>query len=434
MPEILIDRLAFGGSGFGRLDGKACFVPFTTPGDRVRISIEKDKKSYCVGIADEILSSSPQRILPQCPFFGSCGGCNWQQVEYAEQCKQKDNILAETLWRGARIDREYIKPILNSPKLYEYRQRIQLKAHYSNGRTALGFNRRSSHNVVDIGNRCAIASESLNAAIPSVREIIASFSDPAKIPQVDLSSSSDGSVSALFHYAGNSPEQLATHLRKESYSSARLHSISMQSGRKNNYRHIAGLQYLNYSVPSANGKSLDLYYSPDGFSQVNFAQNIALIEILTKICKSVPHNSILDLYCGNGNFSLPLACIAEEVTGYEYFDKSIQLAKYNASINTLSNAKYFALDSEVAVNQIATQKKCFDLVIIDPPRIGADIVSKKLHKTGASNLIYISCDPLTLSRDILHIKESGFEVALVQPVDMFPQTYHIESLVLLKAL
>lgn len=433
MPEIFIDRLAFGGSGFGSLDGKACFVPFTSPGDRVRISIEKDKKSYCIGIVDEILSPSPHRILPQCPYFGSCGGCNWQQIEYAEQCRQKDNILAETLWRGARIDREHIKPILYS-KPYEYRQRIQLKAHYSNGRTALGFNRRNSHNVVDIGNRCAIASAPLNDAISIVRDIISSFSDPSKIPQVDLSSSSEGNVSALFHYTGNLSEQLATHLRKDSYIDSTLHSISMQSGRKNNYRHIKGLQQLKYTVPSANGDGLNLYYTPDGFSQVNFAQNIALIEILTGICKSVPHKSILDLYCGNGNFSLPLAGIAEEVTGYEYFNKSVQLAKYNASVNAITNANYFAMDSEVAVNHIVDNGNSFDLVILDPPRSGADIVSKILHKTGASNLIYISCDPLTLSRDISHIKSSGFEVVLVQPVDMFPQTYHIENLVLLKAL
>lgn len=433
MPELLIDRLTFGGSGFGTIDGKACFVPYTSPGDRVKVRIEKDKKSYCEGVIEEILSFSDCRIDPQCPFFGLCGGCNWQHIEYGEQCRQKEKILAETLWRGARIDRDKIRPILSSPEEFGYRQRVQLKAYFSKGRLSLGFHRRSSHYVVDIGERCAIASPPLNSVIPTVRGIISSFSDPSKIPQVDLSTSSDGSVSALFHYVGSSPEQFASHLNKGDYLCGSLQSISMQSGRKNSFRHISGLQHLKYSVPSSDGKALDLFYAPDGFSQVNFAQNIALAEIIIGISKTVPHKSILDLYCGNGNFSLPLASMAQKVVGYEYYEKSVFMANHNASVNSVANAAYFAMDSALAVKQIEAYKKNFDLVILDPPRAGAESIAKEMFRTGASNLVYISCDPLTLSRDIAHMQKNGFKVIFVQPVDMFPQTYHLENLVLLEA-
>ena len=434
MSRLQVNKMAYGGSGFGRLDGKACFVPFTAPGDLVDVRIDKCKSSYSEGVIEELVSPSDHRVLPLCPAFGVCGGCNWQHISYDEQCRQKENIFADTLWRIARVESGKIQPILSAVSPFEYRQRIQLKVNHTDGRLSIGFNRRSSHYVVDINDRCVIAAKSINTAIPAIREIICSFKEQDKIPQVDVSSSTDGSVSALFHYIGNYPESLEEHLALAETSFTTLHSVSMQSGRKSTYRHVWGPELLKYMVPSSGMKSLELCYSPESFSQVNFSQNRIMVQTLLDYCSSISPGSILDLFCGNGNFSLPLASMVNSVTGFESMEKSISLACHNAVVNGVQNARYICMDSAVGVEQLTKNGHSFDLVIMDPPRTGADEVSKIIKKVASSYLIYISCDPPTLARDISTLRKTGFEVITVQPVDMFPQTYHLESIVFLKVM
>lgn len=433
MPEITIDKLAYGGAGFGRIDGKACFVPLTAPGDRALIKIEKNSKSYSEGIVEEIISKSDMRVSPECPYFGRCGGCNWQHIKYEEQCRQKEHILVDSLWRGARVEKEKVKSLIPSPVQFEYRQRIQLKANFDYNKLHLGFNKRNSHSVVDIGDKCLIAGAPLNAAIKHIREIISTYSEPSHIPQVDLSSSSDGSVSANFHFTGRSLAKFFDHILASQLIGNKLQSINLKGVNHSLNQYHAGLDLLKYNVSSSLKKDLDLYYPSDGFSQVNFAQNNQLIQLLLDICNAIPSDSILDLYCGNGNFSLPLAGIATSIVGYEYFKKSVDTANHNSLINSIGNANYVQMDSDSAVSAIIAENKSFDLVILDPPRAGAESVVRKLYKTKAMHLIYISCDPMTLSRDISLLKLSGYQVVYVQPIDMFPQTYHLETLVLLRA-
>ena len=432
--EIKIEKLAYGGSGFGRLNGKACFVPFTAPGDLVRIKIDKCKSSYSEGVVEELLQSSSRRCSPPCPVFGVCGGCNWQHVSYEEQCSQKEVIFADTLWRNARVEREKIRPILNAASPFGYRQRIQLKVDYSAGKRSLGFHRRSSHDVIDINDHCAIAAAPLNSAISKIREIIGSFKEPDLISQVDLASSSDASVSAVFHYSGNFIETLAEHLIQANVGITELHSLGIKTGSKNTFRHISGLEKLRYSIPSSEGTDMDMYYAPDSFSQVNFAQNRVMVQLLLDYCSNASPDSILDLYSGNGNFSLPLAGSVKNILGFESVKKSVSLAQYNVNVNGLKNARYVCKDSAAGVDELVKNPGQFDCVIMDPPRTGADEVSRKIHKVGASRLIYISCDPPTLGRDISTLQKSGFEVIYIQPVDMFPQTYHLESIVFMKSI
>ncbi len=434
MSQVQIDKLAYGGSGFGRIAGKACFVPFTAVGDLVEVRIDKSKKSYSEGVVEKLISPSSRRISPTCPVFGVCGGCNWQHILYDEQCDQKKNILADTLWRTARVEAETIKPVLKAISPFEYRQRIQLKVDYSFNKLSLGFYRRASHDVVDIDDHCGIAVKPVNNAIRKIREVILASKQPSNIPQVDLASASDASVSALFHYNGNQPEAFAEYLSHCDISGNELHSINMQIGVKKNFRHIMGLQKLIYSVPSSlSGRDLNLYFSPDSFSQVNFTQNRVIVQLLLDYCLKISPVSILDLYCGNGNFSLPLAGMVKRILGFESVRKSISLAEYNATVNGVENARYICKDSLAGVQELAKTQGKFDLVIMDPPRTGADQLCREVHKTGASDLIYISCDPPTLGRDIAILKSTGFKVMSIQPVDMFPQTYHLENVVFLKA-
>lgn len=433
MPELHIDKLAYGGSGFGRIDGKACFVPYTAPGDIIEVSIEKSKSSYCEGVVAKIISPSSQRTPPHCPVFGICGGCNWQHIRYAEQCRQKETIFTDTLWRAARIGADKIRPVLPTASPFAYRQRIQLKSEYSVAGYSLGFYRPASHDVIDINDNCAIAAKPLNEAIRAVRNIIESFNQPTYIHQVDLAAAADASVSALFHYSGNHPEDLAEHLANYELAGSKLRSINMQSSSNKKFRNISGLEKLSYSVPSSLARDIELYFAPDSFSQINFAQNKIMVQLLLDYCHQISPEAILDLYCGNGNFSLPLARMVKTVRGYESVKKSVSLAEFNANVNGIANSSYLCRDSLTAVQDLAQTPGRFDLVIMDPPRTGADQLCRELYRIGAGYLVYISCDPPTLGRDLAILQSSGFEITSVQPVDMFPQTYHLESMVFLKA-
>ncbi len=432
MSQITIDKLAFGGSGIGRIDGKACFIPFTAPGDIAEISITKDKRSYSEGILKRLLNSSRFRIKPLCSVFGSCGGCNWQHISYEEQCLQKEQIFADTLWRFARVAAEKIKPVLKAPSPYNYRQRVQLKVSFTGRDLSLGFYRSASHQVVDLPGRCEIAAFPLNIALDEVRSLLTSFSEPHKVPQIDLVSSTAGQVSMIFHYIGDDNEGVSRYLAESSRRFTSIHSISLKSGRKSSIMHISGAERVAYTVPDSTGGDMEIFFAPDGFSQINLEQNRKIIDSIIDFCSITAPDNILDLYCGNGNFSLPLSKISKRIVGFESFEKSVSLAEYNARHNGINHASYFCKDSAAGVDQLADYGEVFDLVIIDPPRAGADSIAGKLVKVSAKHLIYISCDPPTLSRDIATLQKSGFEVMSIQPVDMFPQTYHLESITFLR--
>ncbi len=433
MPNLLIDKLAFGGAGFGRLDGKACFVPYTAPGDRVEIAVTKSRSSYLEGTVKRIESPADCRVTPVCPVFGICGGCNWQHVGYDVQCRQKEEIFADTLWRIARVEREFIDPLLEESDPFAYRQRIQLKVHASGDRLSLGFYRHGSHYVVDLPDGCAIARPEINRALPELRAILASAPEPDRIPQVDLSAGEDGTVAALFHFIGKDPAAMHDHLAGLQGKAEKIAAIFLQVGRKESIKTVFGPLRLGYTLPSSSGSMLSLTYSVDSFSQVNFRQNRKIVELILSWTASRPSGSVLDLFCGNGNFSLPVSTLGGAVLGMESYDRSIELATQNAVRNGIENARFLCEDSAAGVMALAEEGKVFDLVLLDPPRSGADAVVRNLHLLKPSYLIYISCDPPTLGRDLALLQKTGFRVERIQPVDMFPQTYHLESVTFLQA-
>lgn len=434
MPQITIDRLAFGGAGFGRLEGKACFVPYTAPGDLAEIAITRDKGSYAEAVVNSLVIPAMVRVSPPCPVFGSCGGCNWQHIDYEEQCRQKELILAETLWRAARVTPEKIRPLQRAAAPYAYRQRIQVKVHKAAGELAIGFHRPGSHFVVDIADHCPLAVTAVNAALSEVRKLVAASAEPESIPQVDLSAAADGRVAAIFHYIGTRRPEFARELVTAAKQQTVISGISVQSGRKSSLQLFFGPEQMVYTLPACKGDELEILYPPDGFSQVNFPVNRAIVAALIAFCATISTETILDLYCGNGNFSLPLARNAARVTGFESFERSVLLAGENARRNRIDNAVYACTDAAAGLEQLAAAGEFFDLVVIDPPRCGAVEVVRKLSRKNAAHVIYVSCDPPTLARDLGTLQKNGFELLQVQPVDMFPQTYHLENVAFLRAL
>jgi len=431
-PVAIIDKLAFGGNGVCRINGKVCFVPFSCPGDEVRLAVTSEKRSYCVARIVELLVPSPFRVAPPCPVFGSCGGCSWQHIEYGQQLAAKQQILAETLWRGARVPADRVRPVLPSPAHYAYRSRVQFKLHGSADSLRIGFFRGNSHIVEDIGRGCAIALPVINASLAALREVLASCPDVSSVSKISVDSAEDGVV-AVVNYTGRNGSAVEAFFRERRADLLPLTGVYLQTGHQP-LKKLFGDDQLVYSLPAASpgGSVCRLAYQPGGFSQVNRDQNRVMLEIVRRMASFQETEQVLDLYCGNGNFSLPIAGEVAGITGIEEYAGSIAAAETNRTRNGIVNAEFICADALAGLKQLSARGSRFDTVILDPPRTGAAEAVPELCRLQPAKIIYISCDPSTLARDCGLLAESGYHVRECLPLDMFPQTYHLESVTLLQ--
>ena len=434
MDEISlnIDKLAFGGSGIGRHEGKVCFVPFSCPGDQVTVRFTAEKRSFSTGSIVDIVVPSPHRVSPVCSLFGKCGGCNWQHIEYSSQLAAKREIFIDTLWRGARVDGGLVEDVVPSPQQYGYRSRVQFKLHVSNGRIQIGFFRPGSHYVEDAPQGCPIAMPVINEVLQRLRAVLESFPEPDMISQVNIDCSEQGVV-AIVSYSGKDSEMAFAFFESKRSELVLLTGLYLQAGRKTTLRKVYGDDLLAYSLPDHNGKPCLLTFRPGGFSQVNVAQNRTLLDLVRRLAGFKGNEKLLDLYCGNGNFSLPLASQVSAVTGVEEYADSIAAAIENSAGNGILNADFICADAAAGVKQMISEGRHFDVVILDPPRSGAADLIALIAELKPEKIIYISCDPVTLARDCGMIAKTGlYSVKTTVPVDMFPQTYHLESVTLIQ--
>jgi 23S rRNA (uracil1939-C5)-methyltransferase len=431
-PVAIIDKLAFGGNGVCRINGKVCFVPFSCPGDEVRLAVTSEKRSYCVARIAEMIVPSTFRVAPPCPVFGRCGGCSWQHIEYSHQLLAKQQILIDTLWRGSRITGECVRPVLPSPAPYGYRSRVQFKLNRSGDNLRIGFFRGNSHIVEDVGSGCAIALPVINTALVALRETLRAFPDVSAISRISIDCA-DGGVVAVVTCTGRHKSAVAAFFLERRADLTPLTGVFLNSGHKN-LEKVYGDNQLAYTMPAASPEAKEclLTYQPGGFSQVNRGQNRAMLEIIRRMDFFQGSEHILDLYCGNGNFSLPIAGEVATVTGIEENAGSIAAARANQALNDIAHAEFICADVLDGLKQLAASGRRFDTAILDPPRTGAAEAVPGLCRLNPARIIYVSCDPSTLARDCGLLADYGYHVRECVPVDMFPQTYHMESITLLQ--
>jgi 23S rRNA (uracil1939-C5)-methyltransferase len=430
---ISIERLAFGGSGVGRLDGKVCFVPFSCPGDELSVRIISEKRSFLTAEIISVITPGSDRIIPPCPLFGSCGGCSWQHIAYPRQLEEKRRIFSDALWRGARVPVELVAPVVASPQTYGYRNRVQFKLHGAGTGLQIGFFRQGTHFVEDAGLGCPIALPVINRILGNLRTVLASFPEQTKIPQINLDCAERGAA-VIINYIGDDREGAAAFFLQRAPELEGATALYLQTGRKSTLRKVYGDDLLAYSFPgdSPAAPCCSLTYRPGGFAQVNTAQNAALLRLVREFAECRGDELLLDLYCGNGNFSLPLARSVAAVTGIEEYGDSIAAARLNSRLNGVENAEFICADAAAGVRQLIRAGRRFPTIILDPPRSGAAELLRDLPRLEADRIIYISCDPSTLGRDCGVLSGNGYRVVSSVPVDMFPQTYHLESVTLLR--
>ena len=393
----------FGGDAFGRMeDGKPVFVPFAIPGERVRVRIPTARKDYNIGELVEVLSASPRRVQPRCRHFGVCGGCHYQHLSYAHQLEIKQKIVFDQMRRIGKMQDPPVKAIIPSPLEWNYRNTMQF--HFSPGGRP-GFRDTRGAEVVEV--------QECHLPLPELGELWPNLDiDPASgIHRVLLRVGSDGELLAGLEGTAEKPPELSIDFPLS------LHYL----GRQQDYL-IAGDAYSVMTV-----KGVDFVVSPRSFFQVNLPQAEAMVNYVLANCEVSNDSTVLDLYCGVGLFSAFLALQAKQLVGVELSESACN--DFALNLDAYDNVSLYIGKVEDVISSLEIKPY---LVILDPPRSGLDKrVVAYLNESPARQIIYVSCDPSTLARDCRRLEEGGFEVESIQPFDLFPQTYHVESVVLL---
>ena len=407
--DLSIERLAFGGDAIARHDGRVVFVPLAAPGDRVRAAVVERRRDWLRAELSEVVSPGPDRVAPRCPVFGTCGGCQWQQVSPEAQRAAKAAIVREQLARLGGIRDVDVRPVRAAPDAWGYRARITLVA---DGRR-LGFHRARSHRLVEVDD-CAIADPVLSAHLETARTWASTLRGAPT--RVTLARAPDGVVLVAALPAKPVPPDVSATERLLAASAAVRGAILVGAGT----RIVVGDPGLRVPVEP----DLALEVPADAFTQVHAAANLLLVAAVLEASQLGPGSRILDLYCGAGNFALPLARRGASVTGIERSAIAVDAARANAARLGLT-ARFHCAAVEDMLGRLPPQP--VDLVVLDPPRSGAPGVARVLAGRRPPRVVYVSCDPATLARDARALTATGYRLAHVQPVDLFPQTYHVET-------
>jgi 23S rRNA (uracil1939-C5)-methyltransferase len=391
--EVSIRGSAFGGEGVGRIDGQVVFVPFAVPGDLAEVEVLEVKKAFARGRALRILQPSADRIEPRCSAHGRCGGCCYQQLRYERQLALKETQAAEIFRRIGGIPEPPVKPILASPLPFRYRDRAEF--HFrtgGDGRLQAGFMQWREHRIQEI-DRCEIVHRSIEEKFLACRD-------------------------KLRGREGLSVNRKVLFWSDEE--SAQPGAAEEVAGRGCVLRHVRGQSFL---VPA------------EGFFQANGSLTGALVDAVTEACGLRGTEVVLDAYSGSGLFALFLAPRAGRVVGIERDPAAVRCARLNAERLGVRNADFLCGDAAVpSSGEASLERSGADVVVLDPPRIGLGSgAAEGLARLRPKRIVYVSCDPATQARDIRRLTDLGFALRSLQPLDMFPQTSHVEIVGLLEA-
>ena len=418
--RLTIDSLSFGGRGVGRReDGKVVFVPGVLPGETIHARTSKEHPSYILATVEEVLEQSLNRIEPNCPLFPECGGCDWQHIAYPEQLKWKRKILADELSKVCGLSHENVLEPVQSDNIYGYRCHAIIQCVYRPDFT-IGFFRKQSKDIVGF-QHCPILNPQIQGILPDLREILIRnpiynmYSLEVHAPQEDM---------ILLARCKGTAHKKDIQTINRIYNELGISGISLITFGAKRRDHVLGQRYCRYDVKTRESL-IHLSSGFGGFIQANMQTNDALVKYVMDLCSGSAN--VLDLFSGSGNFSIPVAYVSKEVAAIERNPRLVSQGKINAKKNNVKNVRFFCMDAKKAVESIKKEALDFDTTILDPPRQGARDVVQLVPKLDTERIIYISCNPSTLARDARILMDAGFSFKHTKMFDMFPQTYHIES-------
>ena len=428
------------GQGVAHVEGCAVFLPNAIAGERVRLRIEKAQKTWAAGKIVEILEKSPHRCNRECPVAKLCGGCDFWHMDYGEETRLKAERVRNCLNRlGGEALSEL--PILAAPTCYGYRNKAQYPVAAKKGRAYAGFFRAGTHDVVE-NRRCLILPEETDAVKDAVMDYVNQF----RIPVYD-EASHKGLLRHIYVRRGAVSGQILVCLVCNGQRLPRVDALLER------LKKIPGFTTLVLGVNTKKGNAvlgdkfitlfgpgyiedtlcgLTFRLSPRSFYQVNHHQAQRLYETAISLAGITKNDTVLDLYCGVGTITLAMAGSAGKVIGVEVIPQAVEDAKDNARRNGITNAEFFCGDAGQAALELEKNGVCPDVVVVDPPRKGlsADTI-EALHRMAPRRIVYVSCDPATLARDVALLKERGYRLTSATAADLFPRCAHVETVCLL---
>jgi 23S rRNA (uracil1939-C5)-methyltransferase len=392
--RISIESVAFGGDGVGRPGGVVTFVPLTVDGDEVLAEVTERRGRYARAALREILVPSPHRVAPACPHYGRCGGCSLQHIRYDHQLTLKGGHVAESFVRIGRFPDPPLLPAIPSPKTFSYRGRAEVHLRYGGGRQpAAGFMERASHTLLDV-ERCLLLDDSVNDALSRLRRSLAKRRDgPARREERLLWSDPGRALPPRADIPAPRRDRIL--------------------------RFVKG---LILSVPAR------------GFFQANESLVDTLVDQVLSMAGPSVGDTVLDAYCGSGLFSRFLAPRAGSVLGIEQDREAVACARENLRLAGFPGVRFEEGDVAERLRALLQgERRRIDVAVLDPPRTGCDReVLDALFELAPRRIVYVSCDPATQARDARFLADRGYRLAALQPLDMFPQTSHVEAVALLE--
>ena len=438
---VEITGLTHEGMGVGRIGERVVFIPHSLPGDLIKIKVVEIKKRLAFGELLEILEPSTDRIKPSCPHAKTCGGCQFQHLQYTAQLEWKRQQVYDAMKRIGKLDVKVL-PTLGMENPYHYRNNSQMPFGDESGELILGFFKPGSHEIIDV-ETCEIQHPLITKLALTLKRIVSELKiepyDRAKHKGIlrhaviRVSFAKKELMLILVTNTHDLPhkEQLINQLTNEVPELVSvIHNVNSQKtnvvmGRKTevlwgNSHLIDTIGHLSYAI------------SPRSFFQVNPLQTEVLYDLVREEMHPNDKGIILDLYCGAGTIGLYLAADAKRIIGVESFADAVKDANYNAELNGIKNAKFVVGKAENELPKIMDNYDDVSAVVVDPPRKGCDAkLLETLNMAKVPQIVYVSCNPSTLARDLAVLVEGGYSIDSVQPIDMFPWTRHVETVVLL---
>ncbi len=440
--ELDILNLGSGGEGAGRLNGFTVFVKGALPGEKVRAEINLVKRNYAAGTLKEILGPSPEREDPPCPVYDCCGGCQLQHLSYRGQLQAKEQKVRDALVRIGHIKADVL-PIIGCADPFNYRNKMQFPAaHGAAGKIEIGCYAAETHSVVDTES-CMIQEDANNRVLAAVREWMQRFN----ISAYD-ENTKKGLVRHIMGRAGIKSGEVMAVIITSAYdipcrrelieclkaSVPGLKSVVQNINKKPTNVVMGAKDRILWGEPVIKDTLGDLTFniSARSFFQVNSVQAERLYSCALDYADLTGKETVTDIYCGTGTISLYMAKRAAKVYGIELAGPAIEDAKKNAELNGCANAEFIQGDARDVLPDLLKAGIRPDAVLLDPPRAGCDEkVLSAVAGAAPKRIVYISCNPASLARDLAYLAGKGYEILKVQPVDMFPMTVHVETVVLL---
>ncbi len=420
-----IESLDHDGRGVAHIDGKATFITGALPGEEVTFHYLSQRKSFDEGKVHEVIVASPDRIEPRCPHFGICGGCSLQHMDANAQILAKQQIMLDNFKHIGGVKPETILEPLTSNH-WGYRRKARLGARYvlKKESVLVGFREKQGGWLAEMG-RCDVLHSAIGERIMALRELLGSMQAYENIPQIEVAIGDD--VVVLVFRNLNELSETDRNILIQFGQQNNIHIYLQPKGPDSVHLIWPEKSQLSYRLEEFN---LEMQFKPTDFTQVNAEINNKMLNHAITLLDPQPNERVLDLFCGLGNFTLPLARKSGQVIGVEGEENLVQRGKENAAHNGLDNVEFYAADLTEEPESHPWYGGGFDKLLLDPPRSGAYEIVKHVPAFGAKRIVYVSCNPATLARDAQVLVEAGYQLKSAGVMDMFPHTTHVESIAL----